>query len=119
VLDGDYDEMLAAAVEFARYLQAGGTADALTIEIREPGGRQWGCRWMRYVVGHRAEGGGVLDVEIPMPGGASHESATEVFDAEEAADPFQSFHRCGDSQERSALGTIEGCRADGSAVEIA
>ncbi|MDT5046340.1 MAG: hypothetical protein QOG75_2193 [Mycobacterium sp.] len=52
-LPDGYDEMLVTGEEFTEYLQAAGAADALTVEIRKPGGEQWGCRWMRYVVGHR------------------------------------------------------------------
>jgi hypothetical protein len=37
-----YDEMLTAGQDFTEYLQAGGKADALTVEIRKTGGRQWG-----------------------------------------------------------------------------
>jgi hypothetical protein len=76
-----YDEMLTTGQEFTEYLQAGGKADALTIEIRKPGGRQWGCDWVRYVIGHPHEPGIPLDVEIPMPNGALAVSAAEVFDA--------------------------------------
>jgi hypothetical protein len=37
-----YDEMLASNQEFTEYLQAGGSAEALTIEIRKKGGERWG-----------------------------------------------------------------------------
>jgi hypothetical protein len=33
------------------YLQAGGSADAMTLQIRKPGGQTWGCEWVRYTVG--------------------------------------------------------------------
>ena len=46
-------------------------------------------------------------------------SATEVFDAEEAADLFQTYHRSGDIAKRYAVRPVEGYRADGSAAEIA
>jgi hypothetical protein len=114
-----YDEMLTAAQEFTEYLQAGGKADALTVEIRKPGGRQWGCDWVRYVIGHPHEPGIPLDVEIPMPNGALAVSAAEVFDAEEAADLLQSYHQSGDIPNGYVLRPVEGYKADGSAVEIA
>ena len=71
------------------------------------------------MAGHCSEGDFMLDVEIPMPGGAPCVSATEVFDAEEAADLFQAYHRSGDIAKRYAVRPVEGYRADGTAVEIA
>jgi hypothetical protein len=116
--DTDYDEMRATGTEFTEFLQAGGSAEALTVEIRKPGGDQWGCKWVRYVVGHRDGADGPLVVDIPMPHGPERIKAAEVFDAEEAADLFYSYYQSGDIPEGYALRPVEGYLSDGSAVGI-
>jgi hypothetical protein len=60
----------------------------------------------------------VLDVEIAIPTGRLHVSAAEVFDAEEAADLFETYRRSGDIPADYASRPVEGYRADGSALEI-
>jgi hypothetical protein len=113
-----YDEMLAASAEFTEYLQAGGSADKLTVELRKPGGGQWGCRWVRYVVEHPHDSPIALDVDIPMPGGGQRMSSAEVFDADEAADLFVAYHQTGDLPDGYALRPVQGYAADGSVVAI-
>ena len=44
----DYDDVCAAGLGPTEYLQAAGSADALMVDIRKPGGSQWGCEWVRY-----------------------------------------------------------------------
>ena len=87
-----YDDMLASGDEFTEYLQAGGSAEALTLEVRKPGGSQWGCQWVRYVVGHPHAGSLPLDTEIALGTSTLPVTAAEVFDAEEAVDLFLSYH---------------------------
>ena len=116
--DLSYDEMIAAGHDFTEYLQAAGSAQALTIEIRKPGGAQWGCRWVRYVVGHPHTGSLPLDVSIEMSGGTLHVSAAEVFQAEEAADLFLAYHQSGDIPATYSLRPVEGYGPDGSPVDI-
>jgi hypothetical protein len=113
-----YDEMLAVGEEFTEYLQAGGSADRLTVEIRKPGGGQWNCQWVRYVVGHPHDQRAHLDVETPMPNGAVRVSSAEVFEAEEAADLFAAYHQTGDLPDGYTLRPVDGYTADGTAVEI-
>jgi hypothetical protein len=113
-----YDEMLAAGEDFTEYLQAGGSADRLTVEVRKPGGGQWNCQWVRYVVGHAHDPGLPLDVDIPMPNGGHRVSAAEVFDAEEAADLFVAYHQTGHLPDGYVLRPVQGYTADGAAVEI-
>ncbi|MDO3312555.1 MULTISPECIES: hypothetical protein [Mycobacteroides] len=61
------------------YLQAAGhSASAIAIEIRKPGGAQWGAQWVRYVVGHPHDGDAPLDVAIQLPHGAEYVSRPEV-----------------------------------------
>jgi hypothetical protein len=79
---------------------------AMTVEIRKPVGPQWGCNWVRYVVGHPREPGLPLDVEIPIPTGALKVSAAEVFDADEAAELFQVYHQSGTIPTGYASGAV-------------
>jgi hypothetical protein len=65
--DKTYDEMQAAKKEPTEYLQVGGLPDAMTVEIRKPGGEQWGAKWVRYAVGHPHDGDPPLDVPINLP----------------------------------------------------
>jgi hypothetical protein len=99
-------------------LQAAGSAEALTIEIRKTGGAQWGCRWVRYVVGHPHAADLPLDVTIEMSGSAVHVSSAEVFDAEEAADLFLAYHQSGDIPVAYSLRPVEGYGPDGSPIDI-
>jgi hypothetical protein len=110
--DMSYDDMLSAGQEFTEYVQAGGKADALTVEIRKRVGQRCGYDWVRYVIGHPHDGDVPLDVEIPMPHGAVIVSAAEVFDAEEAADLLLSYHQSGDIPSGYVLRPVEGYKAD-------
>jgi hypothetical protein len=113
-----YDDMLSGGREFTEYMQAGGKAEALTVEIRTRGGQRWRCDWVRYIIGHRDDRDLPLDVEVPMPHGVVVVSAAEVLDAEEVADILLSYHQSGDIPSGYVLRPVEGYRADGSAVEI-
>jgi hypothetical protein len=112
-----YEDMLAAGQDFDNYLQAGGSADALTVEIFKPAGAQSDYDWVRYVVGHPHEAELPLDVEIPMPGELKV-SASEVFGADEVADIFHSYHQTGDLPSGYSLRPAQGYRADGTVVEF-
>jgi hypothetical protein len=116
--DLSYDEMLAAGQDFTEYVQAAGSAEALTIEIRKPGGAQWGCHWVRYVVGHPHAAGLPLDVTIEMSSSTLHVSAAEVFDAEETADLFLAYHQSVDIPATYSLRPVEGYGPDGSPIDI-
>ena len=116
--DTTYDEMLAAGREFTSYLQAGGSADALTVEIRKSIGGQGDFQEIRYVVGHPEKSGPPQDVEIAMPNGSVNVTAAEVFDAEEATDIFDAYHQSGDIPAGLTLRAAQGYRADGSAVDL-
>lgn len=102
----------------AEYLQAGRSADRLTVEVSRPDGGQWNCQWVRYVVGHAHDPDLALDVDIPMPHGAQRVSAAEVFEPEEAADVFVVYHQTGDLPDDYVLRPVQGYIADGTAVEL-
>ena len=91
-----YDDVCATVLGPTQYLQAAGRADALMVDIRKPGGAQWGCEWVRYFVGHPHQTPSPLDVPIRLPRGTEMVSADEVFDAEEAADLFLAYQQTGD-----------------------
>jgi hypothetical protein len=113
-----YEDVCAIAVATTKFLQAAGRADALMVEIRKPGGAQFGCQWVRYFVGHPHETPKPLDVPIELPHGAVMVSADEVFGAEEAADLFLAYQQTKHLPLGYALRPVEGYRADGSIVII-
>lgn len=102
-----------------RYIQAAGTAEAMTVEIRKPGGQQWGADWVRYTIGHPHDGDAPLDVAIPLPRGDQMISAPEVFDAEEAGQLFMAYHETGDIPAGYVLRPVEGYTADGRNIDLA
>jgi hypothetical protein len=116
--DLDYDEMIAAGQDFTEYLQAAGSAEALTLEIRKPGGAQWGCRWVCCVIGHPHAADLPLDVTIELSDSTLQVSAAEVFDAEEAADLFVAYHQSGDIPSTYSLRPVEGYGPDDSPIDI-
>lgn len=113
-----YDDMLATDQDFTEYLQAAGTATALTIEQRKPGGAEYGCQWVRYVVGHHSDGDLSPIQAIDVCGNTLHVTAAEVFGAEEAADLFHSYLRTGDLPQGYALRPVEGYRLDGDTIDL-
>jgi hypothetical protein len=106
-----YEDMRNA--EIPQFLQAAGRADKMTLDIRKPGGQQWGVTEVRYVIGHHHEGRPPLDVAIELPNGAEMVSAPEVFEAEEAAEIFYAYYKTGDIPPGYALRPVEGYTADG------
>ncbi|MCV7159016.1 hypothetical protein H7J55_16230, partial [Mycolicibacterium brisbanense] len=90
----DYEKARATGHDALAYLQAGGSADTLTLDIRKDGGSEWGADWVRYVVGHPpAEERPRLVVPIPLPRGAEMVAQNELFGADEAADLFYSYFK--------------------------
>ena len=51
--DKSYGEMLRTGELSTEYIQAAGLPDVMTVEIRKPGGEQWGVDWVRYTVATR------------------------------------------------------------------
>jgi hypothetical protein len=116
--DMTYDQMQAAKREPTEYLQAGGTPDTVTMEIRKPGGHQRGANWVRYAVGHPHDGNPPLDVPIQLPHSTQMISKPEVFTADEAAELFHSYYVTGDLPSKYALRPIEGYSDDGAYLAI-
>src|SRR5687768_16219831 len=59
-----YGEMLEAGELSTEFIQAAGLPDAMTVEIRKPGGNDWGAAWVRYTIGHPRTGTEPADVPI-------------------------------------------------------
>ena len=111
-----FEEVRHQATE--QYIQAAGRADAMTVEIRKPGGEQWGVQWLRYTVGHPHEGDLPLDVVISLPHGGQTISRAEVFEADEAAQLFMNYYEIGDLPPGYDLRLVEGYTADGDIVAL-
>ena len=94
------DEMLTADWASTEYLWAGGTAEAMTVELCEPGSPLWAAMreatWLRSVIGRSQERNPALDVAIEHPEGTAMVSQSEVFGADEAAAMFQSYCNTGE-----------------------
>lgn len=111
-----FEEVRNLATE--QYVQAAGSAEAMTVEIRKPGGRQWGADWVRYTIGHAHEGDLPLDVAIPLPNSNQIISSAEVFGADEAGDIFFTYYKTGDIPPGYVLRPVEGYTADGGLVDL-
>jgi hypothetical protein len=100
------------------YLQAGGRADKMTLDIRKPGGEQWGVVGVRYVIGHAHDGNPPLDVPIELPRGPEFVSAPEVFTSDEATEIFFTYYKTGDIPEGYSLRVVEGYTPEGAPVDL-
>ncbi|MEX3656233.1 hypothetical protein ABFW14_14665 [Mycolicibacterium fortuitum] len=100
------------------YIQAGGRAEAMMLDIRKPGGEQWGADWVRYVIGHQHAGDLPIDVPIELPKGPEFISAAEVFEAEEAGDIFFTYYKTGDIPPGYVLRAVEGYTAGGDLIDL-
>ncbi|QZH65020.1 hypothetical protein [Mycolicibacterium farcinogenes] len=101
-----------------QFIQAAGTAEAMMLDIRKPGGDQWGAKWVRYIIGHEHEGDPPLDVPIELPKAAEMVSAPEVFEAEEAGDIVFTYYKTGDIPPGYVLRPVEGYTADGDIIDL-
>ncbi|BBZ15103.1 hypothetical protein [Mycobacterium branderi] len=100
-----------------RYLQAAGTAEAMTVEVRQPGGQQWGAVSVRSALGHPAPPGAARDVAIVLPRSTETVCQSEVFTAEEAACLFDTYYQTGVVSDDYTLRPIEGYAGDGGYVQ--
>lgn len=112
----DYPDI--AGTSALEYLQAAGSAKAMTVEIRKPGGQQWGVDWVRYIVGHPHDGTPPHDVPITLPNTTEMRSQPEVFEAEEAAELFIAYYKTGDIPPGYALRPVEGYTTDGQYIGL-
>ena len=114
-----YADVLKAGDGWTNYLQAAGSGpDAITVEIRKPGGKQWGAKWVRYVVGHPHDGDAPIDVAIELPESTQMLARYEVFDADEAARLFSTYHQTGDIPAQYTLRPVEGYTTDGTIIDL-
>ncbi|AER47736.1 hypothetical protein DORI_87 [Mycobacterium phage Dori] len=111
-----YEEVRNEATE--QYIQAAGSAEAMVLEIRKPGGEQWGADWVRYVIGHQHEGTPPLDVPIELPKSTEMVSRPEVFEAEEAGDIFFAYYKTGDIPPGYMLRPVEGYTSGGDLIDL-
>ena len=102
----------------SRYLQAAGSAEAMTIEYCAPGGAEIGAVSVRSVVGHRHESPGEHDVDIVLPRSVETIRRHEVFTAQEATEMFERFYRTDTIGDDYELRPIEGYRADGGLIDL-
>ncbi|WP_396910297.1 hypothetical protein [Mycolicibacterium sp.] len=116
--DMDYEQAVRAGRDALEYLQAGGSADALTVEIRKPGGSTWGAEWVRYVIGHPHTGEERRDVPITLPRSTELVAPSEVFGADEAADLFYHYYKTGDIPDGYTLRPVQGFTSNGDSVDL-
>ncbi|CDO08067.1 MULTISPECIES: hypothetical protein [Mycolicibacterium] len=113
-----YGEMLQAGELSTEYIQAAGLPDAMTVEIRKPGGYEWGATWVRYTIGRPHSGTEPFDVPIRLAHSVKLISRSQVFDADEAAELFFAYYKTGDIPVGYELQPIEGYRADGTIITL-
>lgn len=99
-------------------MQAGGSADAMTVQIRQLGGQQWGVESVRYGGGRPHAAPEALDAPITLQRSVEMVSSSEVFGASEAADLFFSYYRTGDIPPQYALRPIEPYANDGGIIDL-
>jgi hypothetical protein len=115
----DYGQAVKAGVDALEFIQAGGSADALTVDVRKAGGSQWGMDWVRYVVGHPRTEPEPLDVAIALPRATEMVSRSEVFTPDEAGALFFSYYKTGEIPAGYVLRPVQGFTKDGGNVTLA
>jgi len=113
-----YPDLAKSPKGITEFLQAGGKADAMTLQVRMPGGQQWGVESVWYVAGHPHAGNLPIDVAIPLPRSTEMVTAAEVFGADEAADLFLAYYRTSHVPAQYTLRPIEGWTSDGTSVDL-
>lgn len=116
--DMDYVQAVRAGRDALEFIQAAGSAEALTVETRKAGGAQWGAEWVRYVIGHPHSGPEPLDVPIVLPQSTEMVARHEVFGADEAADLFYSYYTTGDIPAHYCLRPAEGFTSAGGNIDL-
>ena len=114
----DYEKAVKTGQDALAFIQAGGCAEAMTVDIRKPGGSQWGADWVRYVVGHPNSEPEPLDVPITLPFGPEMVSRSEVFTADEAAELFFTYYKTGGILAEYTLRPVEGFTKDGRNIDL-
>jgi hypothetical protein len=114
----DYNKAVDAGEDALEFIQAGGSADALTVDIRKAGGSEWGVDWVRYVVGRDRSIPEPLDVAITLPRAPEFVSRSEVFTPDEAAELFFAYYRTGDIPPGYVLRPAQGFTKDGGNITL-
>ncbi|MCV7286687.1 hypothetical protein H7J87_15270 [Mycolicibacterium wolinskyi] len=114
------DKVPVKDLPLTEFLQAGGSAEAMSLQIKKPGGQQWGADYVKYAVGHPHpdEEKPAVDVEIELPQETLHVTTFEVFNAEEAADLFYAYYATGDIPHDYTLRPLEAYTADRRIIDI-
>ncbi|MFN3006626.1 hypothetical protein [Mycolicibacterium wolinskyi] len=114
------DKVPVKDLPLTEFLQAGGSAEAMSLQIKKPGGQQWGADYVKYAVGHPHpdEEKPAVDVEITLPQETLRVTTLEVFDAEEAADLFYTYYTTGDIPHDYTLRPLEAYTADRRIIDI-
>ena len=113
----DYDNR--SDTDDTAFLQAAGSdPGTIIMDIRKPGGRQWGVDYVRYAIGHPHESGEPLDTPVTLPGGVHNVGRSEIFVADEAVELFWSYYKTGDIPSEYSLRPIDGYTADGGIYDL-
>jgi hypothetical protein len=91
-IDGRFEEGL-QGVEPLTFVQCAGSADALTVELREPGESCGG--YVLSTLGRTSDETGPRDVAIDWRGNTKHVHHNERWSSDEAADLFLTYWRNG------------------------
>jgi hypothetical protein len=114
----DYAKAVKAGVDALEFIQAGGTADAMMVDLRKAGGSQWGVDWVRYVVSRAHAAAEPLDVAIKLPHGPELVSCSEVFTADEASELIFSYYKTGAVPAGYILRPVQGFSKDGRNITL-
>lgn len=114
----DYDKAVKCGKDALEFIQAGGSAEALTVDMRKSGGTRWGVDWVRYVVGRPHGGDEPLDVPIKLPRVTEFVGRSEVFTPDEAAELFYSYYKTGDIPPGYTLRPVQGFTKDGGNITL-
>jgi hypothetical protein len=105
--------------EETEFLQAAGSdPHTIIMDIRKPGGQQWGLDFVRYAIGHPHDGVEPLDTPVTLPGGVHNVGRSEIFAADEAADLFYAYYTTGDIPSSYSLRPVDGYTADGGIYDL-
>lgn len=113
------DEMSPTDVGHTEFIQAAGSdPHNIMMDIRKPGGQQWGVEWVRYAIGRPHADAEPLDVPIRLPHGVYNVRRSEVFTADEAADLFFAFYTTGDIPSGYSLRPLDGYTTQGDVFDL-
>lgn len=117
---GFKDEVPVKDLPLTHFLQAGGSAEAMTLQIRKPGGLQWGADYVKYAIGHTHPDieNPAIDVAIRIPAETLGVTKFEVFEAEEAVDLFFTYYKTNDIPPEYTLRPLEGDTTDRRIIDI-